>query len=261
MRATESDNGCVPLDPPIQQMLTTLEAMGGESLASGSPEHARQGFRSLTVDFRNPESVPPVAAVKEVELPGPAGGLRARVYRPEVTGPLPTILFIHGGGFVIGDLDTHDNQCRALCGGVEAVVLSLEYRLAPEAPYPAAVEDCFAALEWVGAHLDQLGGDRDRLVVAGDSAGGNLAAVSAVMARASRRSAARGTAADLSRHRFPRGRGPVPLTRGECRGLLPDTGGHGVVRRALRRPSRLGGPASLTGADGGSQRTYRQRSW
>jgi acetyl esterase len=183
MLAAASDNVCVPLDPPIQQMLTALEAMGRESIASGSPEHARQGFRSLTADFRNPESVPPVAAVEEVELPGPAGGLPARVYRPEVTGPVPTILFIHGGGFVIGDLDTHDNQCRALCGGVEAVVLSLDYRLAPEAPYPAAVEDCFAALQWVGAHVNQLGGDPDCLVVAGDSAGGNLAAVSAVMAR------------------------------------------------------------------------------
>ena len=171
------------LDPPIQQMLTALESMGNPSLASGTPETAREGFRALTVNLRRPESVVPVAAVKDVRLPGPAGHLQARVYRPDTTEPVPTILFIHGGGFVIGDIDTHDNQCRTVCRDVGAVVLSVGYRLAPEARFPAAVEDCVAALAWTAAHTAELGGDPARLAIAGDSAGGNLAAVVARLAR------------------------------------------------------------------------------
>ena len=173
----------VPLDPPIRQMLKMLEAMGNPSLASGTPDRARQAFRTLTVDLRSPETVLPVAAVEERRIPGPAGDLQARVYRPDAQGPVPTILFIHGGGFVIGDVDTHDNQCRAVCGDIGGVVLSVGYRLAPEAPFPAAVDDCVAALEWAAEHVDELGGDPHRLAVAGDSAGGNLAAVTARLAR------------------------------------------------------------------------------
>ncbi len=171
------------LDPQIQQMLAALESMGTPSIASGTPEKAREGFRALTVNLRPAETVVPVAVVEDLQLPGPAGDLGARVYRPEAAGPLPTILFIHGGGFVIGDIDTHDNQCRTICRDVGAVVLSAGYRLAPEAPFPAAVEDCVAALAWTAAHVDQLGGDPARLAIAGDSAGGNLAAVTARLAR------------------------------------------------------------------------------
>jgi acetyl esterase len=127
--------------------------------------------------------VVPVAAVEDLAIPGPAGDLPGRVYRPDATTPVPTILFIHGGGFVIGDLDTHDNQCRTLCRDVGAVVLSLGYRLAPEAPFPAAVEDCVAAVAWAAAHIGELGGDPERLAVGGDSAGGNLAAVTARLTR------------------------------------------------------------------------------
>ena len=92
-------------------------------------------------------------------------------------------MFFHGGGYVIGDVDTHDNQCRMLCREAEAVVLSVGYRLAPEHPFPAAPEDCFAATRWAAEHVDRLGGDAGRIAVAGDSAGGNLAAVVALMAR------------------------------------------------------------------------------
>ncbi len=173
----------MPLDPPIQQMLAVLESMGSPSIASGTPEAARNGFRTLTVDLRQPEAVVPVSGVEDLEIPGPAGPLAARVYRPESWGTVPTVLFIHGGGFVIGDLDTHDNQCRTICREVEAVVLSVGYRLAPEAPFPAAVEDCGAALNWTAEHVQELGGDPKRLAIAGDSAGGNLAAVTAQLAR------------------------------------------------------------------------------
>jgi acetyl esterase len=173
----------MPLDPPIQNMLAMLESMGSPSLVSGTPEAARNGFRALTVDLRQPEAVVPVAGVEDRELPGATGPLPARVYRPEGSGPVPTVLFIHGGGFVIGDIDTHDNQCRTICRDVGAVVLSVGYRLAPEAPFPAAVEDCVAALSWTAEHISELGDDPGRLAIAGDSAGGNLAAVTALHAR------------------------------------------------------------------------------
>jgi acetyl esterase len=189
------------LDPPIRQMLTALATMGTPSLAAETPEAARETFRLLTVTLRQPEHVVPVRSVEDRMIPGPAGEIPARIYRPdapspnegpppaepsrcsETAEPLPTILFIHGGGFVIGDLDTHDNQCRTLCRNVGAVVVSVSYRLAPEAPFPAAPEDCAAALAWMDAHVGELGGDADRLVIGGDSAGANLAAVTARAAR------------------------------------------------------------------------------
>ena len=135
----------------------------------------------LTVDLRPPGTIVPVAAVEDLEAPGAAGPLPARLYRPDAEGELATIVFFHGGGFVLGDIDTHDNQCRALCREAEAVVLSVGYRLAPEHPFPAAPDDCFAATRWAREHAADLGGDAGRLAVAGDSAGGNLAAVVAQM--------------------------------------------------------------------------------
>jgi acetyl esterase len=117
-----------------------------------------------------------VAATEDITVPGDEGDLRARVYRPEGQGPFPTVVFFHGGGWVIGDLETHDNMARHICRDGEAVVVSVDYRLAPEHPFPAAAHDALASARWIAANSDRFGGD-DRLGLAGDSAGGNLAAV------------------------------------------------------------------------------------
>jgi len=111
------------------------------------------------------------------------GGIRARLYRPRGTGPVPTIVFFHGGGWVFGSVPLYDSQCRRLRDDTGAVVLSVEYRLAPEHPYPAAVEDAIAATRWAAENIARLGGDPDALGVAGDSAGGNLAAIVAIAMR------------------------------------------------------------------------------
>jgi acetyl esterase len=171
------------VDPQIRRMLEILAAMGRPSLANGEPEEARAAFRGITVDARRPEHVVPVASVRDLLLDGAEGPLAARHYAPDDPAPRPTVVFFHGGGFVFGDLDTHDNQCRWICREVGADVLSIAYRLAPEHPWPAAVDDCFAATRWAAAHVAELGGDPERLAVAGDSAGGNLAAVTAIRCR------------------------------------------------------------------------------
>jgi acetyl esterase len=119
-------------------------------------------------------------------MPGPGGPIRLRLYWPAASssgGPVPTIVYYHGGGHVIGSLDTHDFVARNLCAGAEALVASVDYRMGPEHKFPAAVEDSFAALEWVHANAAELGADPQRLGVHGDSAGANLAAVVALIAR------------------------------------------------------------------------------
>lgn len=175
----------MPLDPPVKQMLDLLASFNAPPMSQGDAETARRNFRFMAVDARQPQAVVPVAAVEDDKLDGPTGPISVRIYRPEnpAGGPVPTVAFFHGGGFVIGDLDTHDNQCRWICRETGAVVASFDYRLAPEAPWPAAVEDCLAATAWVADNIDRLGGDPARFAVAGDSAGGNLAAVVAQQVR------------------------------------------------------------------------------
>jgi acetyl esterase len=169
----------MPVDPNIAGLLSLIENSGLPPVAEGTVEQARAGLRTLMVDFRDPAALPKVASVTDTTV---AGSTPARIYRPEVEGPVPTVVFFHGGGFVIGDLDTHDGVCRLLSKDVGAVVVSVDYRLAPESRFPVAVEDCYAALTWVAEHIDDYGADASRIAVGGDSAGGNLAAVCAQQA-------------------------------------------------------------------------------
>jgi len=171
----------VPLDPPVAAVLQLLAEQGTPmSMISGTPQQAREGFRLMTHGIRDPATLPRVRSAEDGMIPGPAGDIAIRTYRPEADGPVPTVVFFHGGGFVIGDLDSHDDHTRLICREVEAVVVSVDYRLAPEHPFPAGFEDCLAATRWVGEHIAELGGDHKRLAVAGDSAGGNLAAAVAL---------------------------------------------------------------------------------
>ena len=165
----------MPVDPHIAALLAALAALGAPPMHEGTPAEGRAAYLQVTQGARTPEQVVSVASVYSL-VPSAVGGLRARVYRPEGSGPFPVVAFYHGGGWVIGDLDTHDNMARNICRGSRAVVVSIDYRLAPEHPFPAAAEDAVAAARWIAVHLGGLGGD-GRLAVAGDSAGGNLAAV------------------------------------------------------------------------------------
>ena len=128
-------------------------------------------------------SAEPVGDVTETTIPGPAPGLRVRVYRPAGTGPWPVLVYFFGGGWSLGTLDTCDGICRMLTNAAGCLTVSVGYRLAPEHKFPAAVEDCYAGTAWAAAHAAELGADPARLAVGGDSSGGNLAAAVALMAR------------------------------------------------------------------------------
>ncbi|WP_256297374.1 alpha/beta hydrolase [Haloarchaeobius salinus] len=165
--------------PQVQAVLTMIESLDAPKIHEMTPQEARAAMDPLLAAAGGEE---PVGAVSDRTIPGRNGELPVRIYRPESDGPHPTVVFLHGGGFVIGTVDTHDGLCRALANEAEAVVVSVGYRLAPEHPFPAAVADAHAATAWAAAHRDELGGS-EFLAVAGDSAGGNLAAVTSLLAR------------------------------------------------------------------------------
>jgi acetyl esterase len=168
----------MPLDPPIAEFLATLPVGDPPPVTAASVARARADFRTRTVDRRDDSVLVAMESVTDTEL----AGVAVRVYRPAAGGPVPTVVFFHGGGWVIGDLDTHESSCRLLARDTGAVVVSVDYRRAPEHPFPAAVEDALAVLRHVGGHRADFGGGQ--LGVAGDSAGGNLAAVGAQALRA-----------------------------------------------------------------------------
>ena len=172
------------LDPGAQRVLDLIREAGRPPYETLTPPEARElyraGRRALQPD------PPDVAEVRNLEAPAPHGAIRLRLYRGMGTEPgtaLPVLVYFHGGGWVIGDLDTHDGVCRLLANGVRGAVISVDYRLVPEHKFPAAADDAVTATEWIAAHAADLGIDASRIAVGGDSAGGNLAAVVAVIAR------------------------------------------------------------------------------
>lgn len=170
----------MPLDPQAKAFLDQMAALNLPPRWTITPEQARQQYEARIAMQPPGEEV---ARVEDHTVPGPAGEIPVRVYTPAGEGPLPAVVFFHGGGWVIGSIRSHDNACRALANASGCIIASVDYLLAPEAKYPAAAEDCYAATRWVAEHAAELGADPSRIAVAGDSAGGNLAATVALMAR------------------------------------------------------------------------------
>jgi acetyl esterase len=168
------------LDPQAKKIIEATLALNLPPMEKMTPDEARAGMRARTAGLGPVEDV---ARVEDHRVPVDGGAITVRCYTPAGKGPFPALVFFHGGGWVIGDLDTHEGICRSLANHGGCVVASVDYRLAPEHKYPAAAADSFAATRWVAANASRLGVDAGRLAVGGDSAGGNLAAVVALMAR------------------------------------------------------------------------------
>jgi acetyl esterase len=168
----------MPLDPQIQTLLNLRAEL--PPLHTLSVPEARLQFAARALPGLR---IPAIAHVTNRDMQGPGGSLPLRIYTPLGQGPHPLMVFFHGSGFVVCDLDTHDGMCRNLCAGTGCVVVSVDYRLAPEHKFPAATDDCMAATRWAVANAAALGADPGQVFVAGDSAGGNLAAVTALRIR------------------------------------------------------------------------------
>jgi len=169
----------MPLDPQMKAILDKAAAAAAPPFHEMTPAQAREFLRK-----RPPMGAPePVAHIENRSIPGLAGEIPIRIYRPAADAPLPAVVFFHGGGWVVGDLDTHDAVCRVLSNAARCVVVSVDYRLAPEHRFPAGPDDCYAAAAWTADNAAAIGADPSRLAVAGTSAGGTLAAVVAMMAR------------------------------------------------------------------------------
>jgi acetyl esterase len=175
----------VTLDPDAAAVFKAFQEAGRPPYETVSPAEARELYLKGRV-VTNPEP-PELESVRPLAIPSPAGSIPARLYTPiksrKAGGLAPGLVFFHGGGWVIGDLDSHDVVCRKLADAGELIVISVDYRLAPEHKFPAAVEDAIIATQWIADHANELGVDAARLTVGGDSAGGNLAAVVAISAR------------------------------------------------------------------------------
>jgi len=168
----------MPLDPQARKVLDQLAALGLPPNYTLSPQEARVNMNS-----RPQSSGPEVARVEDRAIPGPGPEVPVRIYTPGGGGPFPVLVWFHGGGWVVGDLETADGTARRLTAQAGCVVVSVDYRLAPEAKFPAASEDCYAVTQWVAGNAGSIDADPGKIAVGGDSSGGNLAAVVSLMAR------------------------------------------------------------------------------
>lgn len=222
--------------PVIQ---AALAAGAGLPPYSALPIHEARAQAMLPYQGRTLRT--PVADVRDLQIPGPATPVPVRVYRPPVPGPRPLLVFFHGSGFVVLGLDSHDDLCRRLCAGADCVVVSVDYRLAPEHPFPAAPDDCLAATLWAVDHAQELGADPSRLALAGDSAGACLAAVTALRLRDQA-----GPAVDAQLLFYPVTNHPTPAPASYTRygtgyGLTAE-GMHWFWNQYLARPQDAGHP-------------------
>jgi acetyl esterase len=167
----------MPLDPQIIQVMETVAALGLPPADTVSPEVARANAK-----LRKRSPGPEVAKVEDRTIPGPDSDVPVRIYTPEGDGPFPILAWFHGGGWVVGDLESADGSARSLCVGGQCIVVSVDYRLAPDTKFPGPADDCWAATTWAVNNSAAINGDPTRLAVGGDSAGGNLAAAMALMA-------------------------------------------------------------------------------
>lgn len=173
-----------PLDAQTRALLERMAAGGFRPAHQIPLEESRRGLTAMALQMAGPKV--PVHATEDRRIPGPGGELPVRIYRPRPTAAgerLPAVVFFHGGGFYLGDLETHDHVCRFICHGAEVVVVAVDYRLAPEHKFPAAVEDAYAALAWTARNAAAIGIDAERIAVAGDSAGGTLVVTTCLLAR------------------------------------------------------------------------------
>lgn len=166
------------LDPQVAKL---LRQMAGPAITDITVDQARREMIRSSQQLGEPPELP---LVEDRTVPGPNGDIPIRVYKPiDTDATLPVLVYFHGGGWVIGSIDTHDKYCRQLALAAEICIISVDYRLAPEHPYPAPADDCYAATKWIAENANELRIDAGRLAVGGDSAGGNLAAVVTLMSR------------------------------------------------------------------------------
>ena len=173
----------MPLDPQAEHVLGLVRNAGLPELWQLTPQQAREQYLMRVAKLATKEQI---HRIHDRRIPGAGQDIPLRVYEPRAARPgerFPVLVWFHGGGFVIGNLDSHDHACRVLATQADCMVVAVDYRLAPESKFPAAVDDCLAVVRWLALHAAELGGDPARITVGGDSAGGNLAAVCAILAR------------------------------------------------------------------------------